>query len=477
MNKKIILILAVTVFFFGFRLVSAEVIINEVQIAGSTVNDEFIELYNSSGSSVDLTGFYIKKKTSSGNESNFVVSSRFEGLSISGGDYLLLARENNYTGTVSPDILWPSSYSLASNNSLILYRGGETDADEVAWQEIEEGKSTQKTSSGWVVALPTPRAQNSNSGDSGSGEEESDDVDDEDSSSESGTEYEETAPTLKTKILTKTLAFVGQPVEFSLDVKYGDLTYATGKYFWNFGDGDSKEIINQSGGIYHTYFYPGEYVISSEYYRSHSSRIPDTISKFTIKVMPLTVSISKVGDAKDFFVELTNNSAYEMDISYWKLATNIKTFIFPKNTLIAPKKQMTISSKITGFVLGDEKNLKLISSAGDVVSVYGVPVIPIEASVRTSSQVSLKTSMTVDKIENQEEVEDKIQENSQISGDDLSASVSNSDIGDDDSSSSYLFFGGLALFLIILCGAVYFLRKNSLSISTTEGDDFEIIDE
>ena len=498
--KKLILILSIIVFFFGFKFASAEVTINEVQIAGSTTNDEFIELYNSGESTVDLTGWYIQKiVNSSGNAINLVAQSRLNGKSILGNNYFLLAKEGGYTGDIIPDVLWPSSssYILANNNSLILYRGNETDKDEVNWENIEEGKSIQKTTDGWITASPTPKAANQDSGgdegdDEGEDTEEDDSSDAEEDSSESETETKATAtPTLKTKILAKTLAFAGQPAEFSLDVKYGSFTYTTGKYFWNFGDGDSREVINQPGRIFHTYFYPGEYAVSSEYYKSYLSQVPDVVSKITIKVVPLTVSISKVGDAKDFFIELTNNSSYEIDISRWAINANGKVFVFPKNTAILSKKQTTVSGRITGFVSGDERNLKLISSAGDVVFDYNSPIVQTEiikeVPAPVPAPVSAPVKIPVVETQNNNAVEVETPEveipdqtqilPTQIPADILPAAVVQSDIDVKESSNKYLFLGGLAGFLIITGGFVYFLRRNRVPANLKEGSDFKILDE
>ena len=63
MSKKTFLVLVGFAFLFSFNLAQADVIINEVQIGGTTADDEFIELYNSSSSDVDLTNWYINKKS------------------------------------------------------------------------------------------------------------------------------------------------------------------------------------------------------------------------------------------------------------------------------------------------------------------------------------------------------------------------------------------------------------------------------
>ena len=135
-------------------------------MAGSSVSngDEFIEIYNYGNEPVDLTGWTIKKKSSGGNESSLVVASRLSGKVVQPGKYLLLAHEGGYTGVVSPDVLWPGSYSLAyTNNSITIYNASGGVADQVAWTEIPKDKSYMRQSmdisAGFAVS-DTPSPQN-----------------------------------------------------------------------------------------------------------------------------------------------------------------------------------------------------------------------------------------------------------------------------------------------------------------------------
>lgn len=100
--------------------VPKKLLISEVQISGETSKDEFIELYNPNNESVDLTDWVIKRKSSSGIEYSLVSASRLEGKTIPAQGYFLLAHED-YTGTVTSDVVWAKSNSVASNNSVLLY--------------------------------------------------------------------------------------------------------------------------------------------------------------------------------------------------------------------------------------------------------------------------------------------------------------------------------------------------------------------
>ncbi len=143
-----------------------KILISEV-MAGSSASsdDEFIEIYNYGSQAVDLTGWSIKKKSSSGAESSLVVASRLSGKTIPAGKYLLLAHDGGYTGTVSADVTWPASYSLAyTNNVVTIYSASGGVIDQVSWAEIPKDKSYTRSSldvlAGFSVS-ESPSPQNS----------------------------------------------------------------------------------------------------------------------------------------------------------------------------------------------------------------------------------------------------------------------------------------------------------------------------
>ncbi len=123
---------------------------------------EFAEIYNPNTFDISLTGWSVKKKSSSGSESALVATSRLEGKIIKAGKYLLFAREESYTGIVAPDVRWASSYSLAyTNNSVAIFNALGQKVDEASWTEIPKGQSWERES--WSVSqfhlqiIPNPQ--------------------------------------------------------------------------------------------------------------------------------------------------------------------------------------------------------------------------------------------------------------------------------------------------------------------------------
>ena len=139
-----------------------KIVISEIMV-GSELgsDDEFIELWNQGTQVVVLTGWSIKKKTSSGAESTLVSASRLEGKSIPAGKKLLLANEGGYKGSTPTDIGWPKSYTLAyTNNSVVLYDANGNKIDEADWTEIPKNQSYERQGNSFVVQ-PSPNPQNS----------------------------------------------------------------------------------------------------------------------------------------------------------------------------------------------------------------------------------------------------------------------------------------------------------------------------
>jgi hypothetical protein len=158
------------------RAQTNHIVINEIQVAGNTAKDEFIELYNPTGSEVNLTDWRFSKKTKSGNEYNLLTT--FPDIAIPANGYLIVAH-SDYTGTA--DLIYSTSQSLANDNTLILYSdAGETIVDLVGWGEASvfegssptpnpgsgeslarQGNDTDNNATDFIITFPTPKQVNS----------------------------------------------------------------------------------------------------------------------------------------------------------------------------------------------------------------------------------------------------------------------------------------------------------------------------
>ncbi len=144
--------------------VAPTIIVSEMMVGSSASGGyEFIEIYNYGSEVMDLTGWAIKKKSSSGSESSLVSASRLQGKTVAPGKYMLLAHEEEYTGPVSADVLWPKSYTLAyTNNAVVVYDSSGQVADQASWTEIPKDQSYEratltKETTFTLQADPSPR--------------------------------------------------------------------------------------------------------------------------------------------------------------------------------------------------------------------------------------------------------------------------------------------------------------------------------
>ncbi len=99
--------------------IADHVVISEVQIAGGSAKDEFVELYNPTQASIDLAGWRLTAKTSSGSTTKNLVTT-FPPVMIKPYSFLLIAPDE-YDGPVLRDVAYSTSSTISSNNTIILY--------------------------------------------------------------------------------------------------------------------------------------------------------------------------------------------------------------------------------------------------------------------------------------------------------------------------------------------------------------------
>lgn len=137
----------------------------------------------------------------------------------------------------------------------------------------------------------------------------------------------------------------GADTEFNVKVVDQDKKMIIGLDFeWSFGDGG--ESFGQK--VSHHYIYPGEYtlVASADGYTVGGE------AKMKVKVITPDVSISKVGtSSKENFIDLTNNTDYDLVLSNFYLDLDNKFYKLPKNFTISKMQTVHVSGEAVGFNL------------------------------------------------------------------------------------------------------------------------------
>lgn len=474
MSKKLILILIVGVLFFNFSLARANVIINEIMYAPANEDSEWIEIFNSGDGSIDLSDwrFFNNKDDSA------PLRLQKGSAVLSPGGYAIIT-------TLSDSISFPgvvfssSQFSLPNDSSKYnTYKAISNSAKEnidfvtyvTSSEALGTGNSLQLINGEWKIAVRTSGTKNQISVNTLEIPATLAVTNNQTTTSTETKTIE--VPKIKTKITAKTLGFVGLPLSLEATTfGYGGEELHYGKYFWNFGDASSKEIkLSDNQPFTHTYFYPGDYAVSLDYYRNYYSNVPDISEIITVKIVPVDISISRVGDEKDFFVELFNDTDYNVDISNWTLSSSQKSFTMPQNTILASKKKMIISPKITNFSIADKNALKLMTPQGNTIFSYSFLVEPVEVLVKNISPTNLLISENKNKKKNTTNfaIAENIVEN-------LPALASRSDVVKQDSNFSPIIPIVTFFFIGASAGGVYFIRRKK--VVTQPGNDFEILDE
>ncbi len=486
-------------FFITPKLLGAQVVINEVQL--SPVGERFVELYNQSDEDVDLTGWYIQRKTSvDGDNLSLVSKTKLENKTIGANSFFIISKND---GDVVLD-----TFTLGDSNILQIRNGTKEEdiKDVISWGGLSncnticesdlikkyEGKSLQRFGPSWSVADPTPGKSNvlNNTNNTNNSNTSNNNTNTQNSSTSLTTDVkkkEKIIYDVKTYLNVPEFAFVGIPIKLSAHTtgRDGGKSFY-GKYFWNFGDGSFVQgEIKDVSDLEHIYYYSGEYEINLNFYEPFSEiDKPNTTNTFNIKVVPVELEVKNIKEDNNLFIEIVNNSSYPLDISSWYLRGGGKTFVFPLGTKIKAKSKIVIPPQISLFNISLYDKVFLFDKEGinrsfekennnNIVSITPKQQIFVNANNLHQSQNTHQNN----NIQNTKNP-DLFSENNQ----NLSANVLNNPTIEKNKNKSWIY----VVFFLLLIGVafgIYFIRiwqrKNSKETQekTEDGSDFDILDE
>ncbi len=452
MCKKIIIIF-VLLFFFQVRFVFAGSIVIDEFMSDPTSGPEWIELLNMSSAAVDLSDYAWTELAGPGSDNEHDGAPKNLGGIIPAGGVFVF--ETNSSLNNAGDSI--GLYNGSKLESRVTY--GKVNSFSKNLDTPEKGKSGALINGEWQANQePTKNIINPSFV--------SAEVNTNENTSSEIYSLNKTIPESKSQkaeqkiraeITTEPVVLAGIP--FSIEGKVfgtqGEQIF-TGKYYWNFGDGDFREtkVINIDK-FKHTYFYPGDYVVLFNHYPDIFTDIPDATEKFTIKVVSPEIYISSVGNEKDFFVEIANNAEYDADLSDWFLLSNQGSFLIPKGTILVAKGKIVIPSSVTHFSVDGNNTLKLMTPTGELAPHY--------SSSKTSTKISTKNAASL------------ITSSPNSFAANATASVVDSDIALNKKAILPIFPVISFLFIGASAGAVYFIRRQKQV--KEPGSDFEILDE
>lgn len=233
-------------------------------------------------------------------------------------------------------------YSSGNFIITVIAKGRDSGREWITKQNINVGLSSQ----GEVLGVSTSGNEN--------------DVDKFEGSSTSGptfVNYSTPSSSLEVVFGKDRLTSVGSPISFQAFIKKN--TYSnnnTVSFDWSFGDG----YVGSGALVSHTYKYPGDYVVVLN---SKSGNNFST-SRVRVKVVEPEIMIVE----KEKFLEIWNNSPYEINLFKWKVVSFNKGFVFQPDTIILPNSKILVDKNLLTMKGEVGEVAHIVDSIGNVVS-------------------------------------------------------------------------------------------------------------
>lgn len=355
-NKKHFYIFILIVFFiFVHNVKAADLEITKVNYNPTVKSNHlWLKIHNTSSGDIDLTSWNVADYD--GVSWHYHAINAYSSVTLASGSYAVIAKASS--GTIedfklkNPDItdqLFYGNLTIENEGTIALSLDKKTQISpfEYGGENNEEANIDNDSSSESTV-----------SSSSGS------------SNSSSHSEEEKKIYPIKTNIIAPKIVVANIPfvVEHQTTGIHKEKVIL-GKFVWNFGDGMVREF-SVSDPFPYIYYYPGDYVLGLSFYDSVLNKEPDATDRINIKVIPSGISISSVGDLSDPFIEIYNNSNYEMSLRDWVIRGVAKSFVIPNDTVVLPGKKIKFSPKITGFDYSDLSYISIADSSGQIFATY-----------------------------------------------------------------------------------------------------------
>ncbi len=273
----------------------ASVKINEIMydVEGSDSGREWIEIYNDGGEAVDLS----KWKLFEANTNHGLTS--YQGNStLSAGGFALIANNPAKFLVDWPsfaDAIFKSSFSLSNTGESLALKDENLNIIDTADYSSSlgatgDGKSLQLIDNKFQPSDPTPGKVNilavSINNNEPVVENNSTSTEDTTTTTNTTTTQAVPDPVYKLEIVAPEKVLAGMSFTVGLKASYGDKNITSGKFYWNFGNGETKESAKNEPFNY-TYSIAGDYLIVLDYFKNVSDQDPVSTTRFKIKVLPI----------------------------------------------------------------------------------------------------------------------------------------------------------------------------------------------
>lgn len=371
-----------SILFFLPSTAQASLIINEIAWQGylGDANNEWIELYNSGGESINLDGWLLES-------SDGTPSINLSGVTIESGGFVLLERTDD---TTVPEEVASLFYSGALSNegeSLILKNSSGSVIDSAnfssGWDDMESSSvgTMSRFEDSWNEGEATPKAENialesegPDTDANGDSDDDSQSEGEEQETEEEGKDKDEAGSKVttvlkepKATIESHKQSFIGIPVPFNsflTDIDGDEIR--RGIYVWNMGDG-SVVYKTKKEPFEYTYQYPGEYVVSLSFNKIDFGKEVTELNPFIYDEHIITItdnSITIEDFKEDGTLILKNNASHSLNLSGWVIQNSDSKFTIPKHTVVRPGKTITFPFSVTKI---SYKPITILNPSGSFV--------------------------------------------------------------------------------------------------------------
>ena len=310
-------------------------------------NNEWLEFFNSDSGEVDLSGWKLVAEDGSPDIDLF-------GIIVAHGYFLLERSSDEVLPTITADIVYPYKNALSnSGEKLFLKNSSGAIVDEInalaGWQAGDNNtKDTmQKSGGSWITASATPKTINFGSNESNVSTQPP-----ETTNSSAVISYAP-PPSIKAFAGEDRTIMAGSEIYFLASAlgADGENLEENTRFWWNFGDGESKE----GRAVFHVFQIPGTYTVGL-----HVSTGIYAASDYAIAKVELNkLEIKNVILGEDGFVSIANLAKFGVDIGGWILDDGTAKFIIPAFTKIGPESQVALPNNITKLLLGNLASVTL----------------------------------------------------------------------------------------------------------------------
>ena len=436
-------------------------------LPGSDSAREWIEVYNNTGSSIDLTKY---KLFESGTSHSIV---HYEGnLELTNGEYAVIADNAVSFLNDNPNFpktnLYDSSFSLANDKgeTLALKDSSGNIVYEIVYDislgANGDGKTLQQNSSGsWFagdISFANSQPNNQNNIVNNQNITNPEVVN---TTKNLGFVPYKKDPLMRFDFTSPESAILGQNVKFKLQLfGLSGENITQGVFIWNFGDGETV-TVNTPQEVDHVYMFPGNYTVSVSYKYASWHPNPISIGKTNILVIDSPLVISNLFLEPFPAVSIKNNKDAEYDIGKYIIQTNINNVIIPEGTYIGAKDDIVIRLPIGSY---NKDSIKILSPSGFVISEFKSSKIANSNPVNRINTNKTLSSNSLDSFSYQD---------SSLINPNLINLDDNENPNSNSSKYTYIWFLGL----LFISGSIVFVLRFKYIKSVKDDDDYILQDE